>query len=319
MPDRRFPKAERGVQRLFSKASLFSYLTLVILLLAGHLWLRSMPNRTDAPDRSAEVRFTPIKLDPSGFSPLRLAGAWSVEVADPRFGGVSALAIDGGKLLAVTDSGSVIWLPRPGEAGRATIRDLPAGPGNASFKYNRDSEALARDPQGRGWWVAFERWNQLWLYDAGFRRALARLDLGAGRWPANAGIEGLAVQGRDLVLFPESGTEWLVAGDGRTSRHQMANDFGSVADALRLPSGRLLLVTRQVTASGLAKRIAEAVRAPGGGMMLRQVADLPLAATDNVEGMAAEPLGGGGTRLWLVTDDDFRPRKATLLLALDLP
>jgi hypothetical protein len=26
-----------------------------------------------------------------------------------------------------------------------------------------------------------------------------------------------------------------------------------------------------------------------------------------------------GTRLWLITDNDFRPRKATVLLALDLP
>ena len=29
--------------------------------------------------------------------------------------------------------------------------------------------------------------------------------------------------------------------------------------------------------------------------------------------------GGGGTRLWMMTDNDFRPRKATLLVAVDLP
>ena len=303
---------------MFSKTSLFSYLTLIVLLLAAHVWLRSMPNRMDAPERSAEVRFTPLKLDPSGFAPLRLAGAWQVEVADPRFGGLSALAVDGGKLLAVTDSGSVVRLPKPGEGGRAVIHDLPAGPGSGAFKRNRDSEALARDPQGRGWWLAFERWNQLWLYDPAFRNPLEKLDLGAGRWPENSGIEGLAAKGGDLILFPESGEEWLTVSNGKIPRHPLANAYGSIADALALPSGRLLLVTRQIGVGGLAKGIVEAVP-DGGGLRLRQLAALPLGARDNVEGIAAEPRADGGTRLWLVTDDDFRPRKATLLLALDLP
>jgi hypothetical protein len=319
LPDSRFRKAEQGVQHMFSKSSFFSYLALIALTAGAHVWLRSMPNRSDAPERSAEVRFTPLRLDRSGFAPLGLAGAWRVEVADPRFGGLSALAIDGGKLLAVTDSGSIAWLPRPGEGGRAIIRDLPAGPGNAAFKHNRDSEALVRDPRGRGWWVAFERWNQLWLYDPSFRRPLGKRDLGVRRWPANRGVEGLATADGGLILFPEAGDEWLVAGEGRISRHKLTNSFGSVADTLNLPSGRLLLVTRQVTAGGLAKRIVEAVPKADGNIELRQVASLPLGATDNVEGIAAERRADGGTRLWLVTDDDFRPRKATLLLALDLP
>ena len=157
MPDSRFQQAERGVQQLFSKASLFSYLAIALILFAIHCWLRSMPDRTEGPERSAAVRFTPVRYDPVGFAPLRVVGAWTVALDDPRFGGVSALAIDRGQLLAVTDSGSVIRLPMPGAGGRATVRDLPAGPGNSSFKSNRDSEALARDPEGRGWWVAFER------------------------------------------------------------------------------------------------------------------------------------------------------------------
>ena len=319
MPDSRFQQAERGVQQLFSKASLFSYLALVVLLLAIHFWFRAMPSRSDGPERSPAARFTPIQLDPAGFAPLRLVGAWNVEVADPRFGGVSALAIDRDRLLAVTDSGSAVWLPRPGTNGRAVIRDLPLGPGNSSFKSNRDSEALARDSSGRGWWLAFERWNQAWLYDAGFRRPLARLELGIDRWPQNRGIEGLVAQDGDLLLFPESGHEWLRVRNRTVTRQPLANAFGYVADALRLSNGRILLVTRQVTASGLVKRLVEAKNIEGGGLSLSEVAVLPLGATDNVEGITAEPRADGGTRLWLVTDNDFRPRKATVLVALDLP
>jgi len=319
MPDSRFQQAERGVQQLFSKTSLFSYLALAILLLAIHFWFRAMPSRSDGPERTATVQFIPVQLDPAGFAPLRLAGAWSVEVADPRFGGVSALAIDRDRLLAITDSGSAVWLPRPGRTGKAIIRDLPGGPGNSSFKSNRDSEALARDPLGRGWWIAFERWNEAWLYDAGFRRPLAKFELGIDRWAQNRGIEGLVAQGGDLLLFPESGDEWLFVRKGIVTDHPLANSFGYVADALRLPNGRILLVTRQVTASGLVKRLVEAKNIEGGGLSLSEVAVLPLGATDNIEGITAEPRADGGTRLWLVTDNDFRPRKATLLVALDLP
>ena len=86
-----------------------------------------------------------------------------------------------------------------------------------------------------------------------------------------------------------------------------------------MPNGRILLVTRQVTASGLVKRLVEAKNIEGGGLSLSEVAVLPLGATDNIEGITAEPRADGGTRLWLVTDNDFRPRKATLLVALDLP
>ena len=318
MPDSRFQQAERGVQQLFSKASIFSYLAIALLLLAIHCWFRLMPNRSDGPQRSAAFHFVPIQLDPAGFAPLRLAGAWRVEVADPRFGGLSALAIDKGRLMAITDSGSVVWFPRPGIPGEAEIRDLPAGPGTSSFKGNRDSEAVARDPKGRGWWVAFERWNQLWLYDEGFRRPVEKLDFGVDRWPDNRGIEGLASD-NGLILFPELGGEWLAVRNGKILRSPLSNSSGYVSDALQLPGGRLLVVTRAVSATGLEKGLAEAVQTRNGGLELKKLASLSLGPTANVEGITAEPRPGGGTRLWLVTDNDFRPRAPTLLVALDLP
>jgi len=70
---------------------------------------------------------------------------------------------------------------------------------------------------------------------------------------------------------------------------------------------------------GLEKGLAEAVQTRNGGLELKKLASLSLGPTANVEGITAEPRPGGGTRLWLVTDNDFRPRAPTLLVALDLP
>ena len=318
MPDSKSPEAERRLQPRFSKASIFNYLALLILILAGDRWIGSIPNRSISPDALAAIRFTPAHFSAERFQPLRLVGAWKVEVADPRFGGISALAIDRGRLLALSDSGTVVTFPKPGEAGRAFVHDLPDGPGDPDFKRNRDSEALARDPAGRGWWVAFERWNQLWLYDSAFTKALMRVDLGRHRWRQNKGIEGMVADGGGLILFPETGSEWLEWRGGRTRVGRLANRSGRVSDAVRTSEGRLLAVMRQPGLEGLTKRLTVVERSRDGTLSLRSLARLGLGATDNIEAIAAEPRAGG-TRLWLMTDNDFRARAPTYLVALNLP
>ena len=314
MPDSGSPKTERRLQPMFRKLNLFSYLALAVGVLAVHIWLRAVPNRQDLPDVLAPVRFMPVEFDPAAFSPLRLAGAWRVEVGDPRFGGVSALAIHRGELLALTDSGTVVRFPMPGVPGRAFVHDLPDGPGNTRFKRHRDGEALARDPAGRGWLVAFEQWHQLWLYDPGFRRTLGRIDLGAGRWPVNRGVEAMVTDGSRILLFPEGGEEMLALRGGRARSRALSHRFGSIADAALLADGRLLLVTRKAGLAGLAKHLVAMDRQGA----LRPLARLDLGATGNIEAIAAEPRARG-TRLWLMTDNDFRPRAPSLLVALDVP
>lgn len=309
------------MQPLFRKSRLFSNLPLLAVFLAVLLfdqWVNSVEVRSDGPARWAEVRFRPLRFDPAAFAPLRLAGAWEVQVDDPRFGGVSALAIDGDALLAVTDSGSVIRLPQPGRGSQALVRDLPAGPGVPQFKVNRDSESLVRDPAGRGWWVAFESWHQLWLYDPGFERALNRVELGEDRWRANGGLEAIAADSEGLLLFPQNGNEWLRLDGRHFLRDRLDSPFGDLADAARLPDGRLLLVTRKFGLTGLDKHLVWADE-KGGRLTLRPIARIGLGRRDNVEGLAAQPLGRGRARLWLMTDNDFRPRAPTLLVALDLP
>jgi hypothetical protein len=43
------------------------------------------------------------------------------------------------------------------------------------------------------------------------------------------------------------------------------------------------------------------------------------ALTDNFEGLALQPLVGGGQRAWIVSDDNFNTAQRTLLYAFDLP
>ena len=314
MPDSGSTKTERGVQPLFSKSNFFKGLLLAVAILAAHAWLIAVPNRSDRPLAAAAVRYAPIRLNAAGFEPLTLVGAWIVAVGDDRFGGVSALAIDKGRLLALTDSGTLLSLPKPGRPGPAFVRDLPDGPGSAAFKRNRDSEAMARDPGGRGWWVAFEQSHQLWLYDPRFRRVLSRIDLGRDRWRANKGVEAMAPAGAGLLLFPEGGDQELVVGFGRVEIRRLDNDFGRVSDAAELPDGRTLLVGRRLRLGGFENRLLTR----GRGIAVRQLASLAMRRRDNVEAIAVEP-NAGGTRLWLMTDNDFRPRAPTLLVALDLP
>jgi len=303
---------------MFRKTSLFNYLLLVAAIFGFDAWGRTVPNRQDMPDALVPVRFVPAAFDPAGFAPLRLAGVWEVEVADDRFGGVSALAVDGRRLLALTDSGTVVRLPKPGHLGTAVVHDLGVGPANSRFKSSRDSEGLARDPAGRGWWVAFENWDQLWLYDDAFITASKRIDLGGSGWRHNRGVEGMIARADALLLFPESGREWLEWRGRTLSVHRLANRFGNIADATLLPDGRPLLVTRQPGLGGLAKHLVTAEPRSDGTMRLRRLAGLGLGRFDNVEAIAAEPRAGG-TRLWLMTDNDFRARAPTYLVALDLP
>ena len=300
---------------MFRKIKLFSYLALALLVLGFEYWISALPDRADAPLRLADVRYQPVGLDPNGFAPLKLAGAWRVEVDDPRFGGVSALAIDGDRLVALTDSGTVAHLPRPGSGrSRAWVRDLAGGPGDPAFKSNRDSEALLHDPRGRGWWVAFENRDVLWLFDRWFRRVLGRVDLSGQRWRTNTGIEGLAADGAALLAFPEGGDAIVRIAPGSVAARALDQGFGRISDAVRLPDGRLLLLGRHPTPAGFANRLL--VMEDGRP---RELARLRLGALENAEGLAAEPLRGGGTRIWLITDNGFRRRLPTLLVALDIP
>ena len=278
-------------------------------------WLGGRPDRPPLPPRTVAMHLERVHFDPVSFAPLRLVGAWRLSADDPRFGGVSALAIDDAGLIALTDAGAVIRFARPsGTAGPATIRDLPEGPGRPGFKRHRDGEALALDPKGRGWWVAFENHHQLWLYDREFSKALGHIELGRRRWRHNTAIEAMLPEAGGFVLLPEGGTEVVRVRGTRLRSWPLGNPMGRLSEAVHLPDGRTLVLTRRASLRGFHNALVPLLRDD----RLGEPTVLGLGPLDNAEALAAEPIAGG-TRLWLMTDDNFTWPMRTLLVALDLP
>ena len=294
-------RPERGVQPLFSMLKLFSGLAAALPIFALAVWLKGQPSRWPGPDRRVEGKAEIISVGGG----MR---AWRLTAPDRRFGGLSALAVERGELLALTDSGVAVRFAPPGsgKAPRFALHDLPAGPGSPLRKSNRDSESLLADLDGRGWWVGFETRHSLWLFDRSLTRVLATRWLDVD-WPANRGSEALAGGAKgEVMVLPEGGGP---AVGGKLDAPE------GTADATRLADGRLVLLVRRLGVSGFDNQLWIAA---GAGKAARRIA-LDLGALDNMEGIAAAPRPDGGTRLWIVSDDNFRPWMRTLLVALDLP
>ena len=287
MPDSRCAGSERTVQPTFRKSSLFSGLVIFGLIVGAAYWLRVTRPEVDLFPGTAIVRWVPVDLGPASIPSARIVGVWELQSNNSHVGGFSGLAIDRGRLLALSDEGMLIWLSKPGEAGKTFLLPLPAVSGNPRTKIGRDSEALMRDPNGLGWWVAFEQRHQLIRYDGGFTRASHRFDMKRPGFRKNRGIEALSSEG---------GLRWYAESSG-------------ISDAASLPNGKVLLLRRRVGLTGFSASIT----GPGGLQF-----ELPTGSLDNAEGLAAESLPGGATRLWIVTDNDFRPWRRTLVIAVDL-
>ena len=304
------------MQPKFSIGWLFAALALLAAIGLFDRWLATFPDRAELGSRVARIDAVPVDFDAEGFAPFRLAGAWALTSDDPRFGGVSALAIEDGRLLALSDSGVVIRFSPSRRS--ALISELPDGPGANRFKINRDSEALVANPRGRGWWVAFENRDELWLYNRTFTRALQRIWLGKRSWRINSGIEGAVAEGESLLLLHEGGDNLIRVTGTRARNLPIAGAVARLSDAIDLGGGRMLIVERRLTPLGFRNALVEFERTRSGYRLGRRYR-LPLGSRDNVEAAAVEGLPGGGRRLWLMTDDNFHGRMRTLLIALDLP
>lgn len=289
---------------------------MVAAVLGAYLQIRSLPDRPRLPAADVSLNYRPVKLRSAG-GPLRLAGAWELAASDPRLGGLSGLALDGGRFLAVGDRGAIIRFDMPfASRPRIWLADLREGPGNWGRKWARDAESLALDPRGRGWWVGYEQRHSLWLYDDRFDRALASVDIRGREWGDNRGAEGLLAETDSLLVTAENGRDAIAVGAHGIERLDL--DAGAeVADAALAPDGSAWLLLRSKGWRGISQSIAPLVKV-GRGHRAGPGWPLPRAAFDNYEGMAIAPLPGRGWRFWLVTDDGHRIMARTLLVALDL-
>jgi hypothetical protein len=304
------------VQQSFRKISFFNGLLMMAAVFAAYLPMRALPNRRPLAPAIVALHYRPVELPPAA-RPLALAGAWEVEAGDPRFGGLSGLAIERGRFLAVSDLGAAVRFDRPSVANpSALLRDLREGPGPFGKKWARDAESIVRDPLGRGWWIGFEQNHSLWLYDDSFGRALGFVDLPGLGWRDNRGAEGLIVRNGALLVLAENGRDAVSLGQGE--RQVLKLHAGAdVADAAAGPDGSGWALLREKGSHGISQSIAY-LRRTHDGYLAEPLWQLPKGPFDNYEGMAIEQMSDGRWRFWLVTDDGHRFMARTLLVAFDL-
>lgn len=309
-----------------------------LLLLASALLATA-----SAPLLSPVIRATPVALDRSDparvrLGALRYLGGWELASGDPNFGGLSTMVWRGGRLVAVSDAGTVfeIGFVRGVPVGRV-LGPLPAGPGTGLEKADRDSESLTTDPASGRMWVGFEMHNAVWRYDAAFRAGQTHAEPPAmAKWPSNGGPEAMVrlFDGRFLVFSeeapgPEKSTALLLfAGDPTEpgpapllAGYRAPKGY-RVTDVTQLPDGRLLLLHRRASLmEGLSATIAildpAAIR-PGHAAEARELARLASPLTvDNMEAIAVSREAGRDV-LWIASDDNFSPLQRTLLLEFAL-
>jgi hypothetical protein len=291
---------------------------------------------------TATLRFTPVPLDAGDPGRRRLGallylGGWEIASDSPRFGGISALHVEGGEAIALSDAGTLIRFALPAGRGEAPVRlvPLPDGPGPATRKSNRDTESMLI--RGRWLWAGFERHNMIWRYRRSDLAAAARAQPEAmRRWRANAGPEALTElpDGRFLVLAEG-------ADDGRPTSDAVLFDGDPaepatrsvqlsyrrvpgyrVTDAALLPDGRLILLNRRFAwfegFSAVLTVAGTGGLAGGATIAGRELAALrPPVSVDNMEALSVT-VEHGRTIVWLASDDNFFPLQRTLLLKFEL-
>ena len=291
---------------------------LVLLLVPG--W--SGEERLALFDRGGLLVARPVAA-PARVGELRLLGVLRLEGASPAFGGFSAVALRGGRILLLSDGGN--WLQfgiRGGRVMQPRIGYLPAGPGLGWAKGDRDSESLALDSATGTAWVGFETFNQVWRYDPMLTRAEARASPPAmRRWGVNQGAEAMVrlSDGRFVVIgergakrrLPRPGLIFprdLTSGARPACFGFVPPDGYDVSDATELPGGDLMVLTRRFQLPF--DFSAKLVRVPGarlragrtvGGRVVATLAGGTLA--ENWEGITAVR-ERGGLALWLVSDSD---------------
>jgi len=289
---------------------------MAVFVVLAYLPIRALPDRSGRPATVVALTYEPVELPPAK-TPFYLAGAWVAAASDPRFAGLSGLAIDRGRFLAVSDLGAVVRfdLPSAGQP-KAFLQDLRIGPDGFGKKKSRDAESIARDPQGRGWWVGYEQRHSLWLYDGGFGRSLGNIDLKRSNWRDNRGAEGLLLFDGKLLALAENGSDAVRIDNAGPTLLRFRSD-AEVADAAIAPDGSAWVLTRTKTLDGIVQSIAPLLPAHDG-YLAGPGWPVPKGEFDNFEGMAIEPRLDGRWRFWLISDDGHRVMARTLLIALDL-
>jgi hypothetical protein len=269
------------------------------------------------------------------YGEIVLLAGFVLSMDDPRFGGFSGLAVDpdGARLTALSDRANWLEVALEHDAdgrltgfGAARMAPLADWAGGKLGGLAGDAEALARLPAG-GFAVSFERRPRIDAYllglDVQASPLVGRANFAA--MPSNSGLEAMAVlrDGRIVAFVEAAGQDgahpgYLLSPKG-TERFSYATEPEfAPTDVAELPDGDLLVLERKFNvvegASARLTRVAGADVTPGATVSGTELARLaPPLATDNFEGLAVRAAPGGGTLVYIISDDNFRPFQRTLV------
>lgn len=322
---------------------------LTILMLLGFLFTPpsmrgssiSYPFETRTLVQAYPVALVAGGVDNATAGRLRYLGGWDIRSRNPNFSGLSSLSVmplaDGGiSAIALSDRARVIrfQMDAAGQMTFSAIADIEDRPVPLRFWGNRDTESLLHDPTGGGWWVGYERQNQIWLYDATFGKVLGKAPLPGPYWTLNGGPEALAMlpDGRIAVFAEDVGDDArsavliypaspLDAGARPLTKWVYPPRGYSITDAT-VVGERLFLILRDFDlAHGFRSMLAMAPVAAFDGEAVRPeiLADLSrYDIDDNFEGISAYRVDRQ-TIIWGVSDNNANGVQRTLLLKFALP
>ncbi len=317
----------------------------ILPVLLGQCLDGSMPALTmPSADQRLTIASVPVALDSAHpdrrrVGALTLLGAWHLTSDTRSFGGLSALDVDGNRVTALGDGGTLVRFRfgRFGHASDASIVRVPEGCGHVTRKTDNDTESLAHDPARRHWWIGFEWRNVICRTNGDFTKGeRVTAPPAMAKWPRKQGAETMLRldDGRFLVIAEG-------APDGGDIRRALLFDRDPAdpaaivthlgyrppdgfrpTDAAQLPDGRIIVLNRRFTLWSLftAKIVlmnAVAAR-PQDVLQGRVIAsfDAPV-ITDNFEGLSVT-VENGNPVVWMVSDDNFMRWQRTLLLKFAL-
>jgi hypothetical protein len=296
--------------------------------------------------RSVNVDARPVELGAARVGRLTFRGGLYLASHDQGFGGWSDLKVfDDNRVIAESDNGE--WLSMNivlDEHGALTgiteprialMRDEHGQP--FETKEAGDAEDLAHLPDGR-MAVSFEQTQTIRIYDLNrdgpFGAATPGPPLaGIEHLPPNVGIEGLAALPDGTLIVGSENNEhgssavWRAPLNATSpvppiARYPLSFGFG-ISSMDRMPDGQIVVLER-FYAPLIGARIRVSTFDPdqiGGGRLIHKTELALLApplALDNFEGVSAVRRPDGGTRLYMIVDDNFSAHQRTLLYAFDV-
>ncbi|MEM8699806.1 MAG: esterase-like activity of phytase family protein [Pseudomonadota bacterium] len=274
------------------------------------------------------VRASPVSVEPTRLRGAEPAGAWRLSSDHPGFGGFSGLEIARGRMLAVSDRGSVLRAILSVSESSLIFSEAQLTPlgdrfGTMQGKDHGDAEGLAALDAGMA--VSFEREHRVGLL-AGDRVEPLFEPPDFDSLAYNGGLEGLAAlpDGRLLALAetPEGdAAPYFILGEKLESGKLPLRSRHRVTGADLGPKGRLYLVLRDYSRlTGVSIRVMRYALdlghpVPSSGTEL--AAWETASGIDNMEGIAVEETEQG-TWLWLISDDNFNLLQRNLLIRLRL-